>query len=137
MSIINPEFKCSYSCEVAKQLTEDFDAMEFFHYMLHLQLLGKLYKNDGLAYDIACKIANHYGFINFLKRKHTCLELAIFYNKYCIHENEVFDIEDDIDNNDLCLDYGEKIKLPEEKELSPAEKRAMLLKMKPNVKCNN
>lgn len=132
------DIDCIFSYENAKQLLKNDDAMELFQYITHIQLLCKLYKDDRKAFDIACKIANYDGFINFLKRKHTYETLEIFYDEYCNNDDRSYYlIEDDIDDNDYLKDYGEKIKLPEEKELSPAERRAMLLKKKPNVKCNN
>lgn len=83
MSIINPEFKYSYSYENAKQLLEDDDVMDFICYINDLHLLATYYKHDRKSYDLACEIAECVGFCNFLKRKHTYEELDKYYKDNC------------------------------------------------------
>lgn len=97
MSIINPEFKCSYSYEIAKQLTEDANVMDFICYIDNLRLIAKYYKNDRKSYDIACEIAECIGFNNFLKRKHTYEELVECYKDTCCED---IDVDISISNDD-------------------------------------
>lgn len=73
------DIDCIYSYENAKQLLENADTKEVIYFILHLQLLGKLYRDDRKSYDLACKIAECFGFINFLSKKHTYKELEDFY----------------------------------------------------------
>lgn len=142
---------CTYSRCAIKQFVENADAMEVFRYALNAQLLGKLYKDDGRSYDIACEIAECVGFNNFLKHKHTYDELVEYYNNNCCEDNiEEINIppetvqetvqktkkpllEGHISGNYKIIDDTKQTK--DVIEMSK-EKRAALLKKKPNVKCD-
>ena len=133
---------CTYSRCAAKQLIENADAMELFRYMLHLQLLGKLYKDDEQSYDIACEIAECIGFNKFLKRKHTYEELVEYYNDNCCEDSdEGISIPQETAKKplldvDIACDYKltDETKQMKETIMTTNEKRAALLKKKPNVK---
>lgn len=146
---------CTYSRCAIKQFVENANAMEVFRYALNAQLLGKLYNDDGRSYDIACEIAECVGFNNFLKHKHTYDELVEYYNNNCCEDNiEEINIppepvqepvqetvqktkkpllEGHISGNYKIIDDTKQTK--DVIEMSK-EKRAALLKKKPNVKCD-
>ena len=158
---------CTYSRCAIKQFVENADAMEVFRYALNAQLLGKLYKDDGRSYDIACEIAECVGFNNFLKHKHTYDELVEYYNNNCCEDNiEEINIPPEetalLSRGTQCVPVQETVQETVQKTKKPLleghisgnykiiddtkqtkdviemskEKRAALLKKKPNVKCD-
>ena len=153
--IINiPDFEYSYSNEVAKRLIENSDVVDFICYIDNLRLLVKYYKNDRKSYDLACEIADSIGFSNFLKRKHTYDELVDYYNDSCCLDKDddlgllaAETVQEDvkqetvkkplldghISGNYKIIDDTKQTK--DVIEMSK-EKRAALLKKKPNVKCD-
>lgn len=152
--IINiPDFEYSYSNEVAKQLIENSDVVDFICYIDNLRLLVKYYKNDRKSYDLACEIADSLGFSNFLKRKHTYDELVDYYNDSCCLDKDddmgllaAETVQEDVKQEtvkkpllDVNISGDYKI-IDDTKQTKDViemskEKRAALLKKKPNVKC--
>lgn len=153
--IINiPDFEYSYSNEVAKQLIENSDVVDFICYIDNLRLLVKYYKNDRKSYDLACEIADSIGFSNFLKRKHTYDELVDYYNDSCCLDKDddmgllaAETVQEDVKQEtvkkpllDVNISGNYKI-IDDTKQTKDViemskEKRAALLKKKPNVKCD-
>lgn len=153
--IINiPDFEYSYSNEVAKQLIENSDVVDFICYIDNLRLLVKYYKNDRKSYDLACEIADSIGFSNFLKRKHTYDELVDYYNDSCCLDKDddmgllaAETVQEDVKQEtvkkpllDVNISGDYKI-IDDTKQTKDViemskEKRAALLKKKPNVKCD-
>ena len=153
--IINiPDFEYSYSNEVAKQLIENSDVVDFICYIDNLRLLVKYYKNDRKSYDLACEIADSIGFSNFLKRKHTYDELVDYYNDSCCLDKDddmgllaAETVQEDVKQESVkkpLLDVnisGDYKIIDDTKQTKDViemskEKRAALLKKKPNVKCD-
>ena len=153
--IINiPDFEYSYSNEVAKRLIENSDVVDFICYIDNLRLLVKYYKNDRKSYDLACEIADSIGFSNFLKRKHTYDELVDYYNDSCCLDKDddmgllaAETVQEDVKQEsvkkpllDVNISGNYKI-IDDTKQTKDViemskEKRAALLKKKPNVKCD-
>lgn len=153
--IINiPDFEYSYSNEVAKRLIENSDVVDFICYIDNLRLLVKYYKNDRKSYDLACEIADSIGFSNFLKRKHTYDELVDYYNDSCCLDKDddlgllaAETVQEDVKQEtvkkpllDINISGDYKI-INDTKQTKDViemskEKRAALLKKKPNVKCD-
>lgn len=153
--IINiPDFEYSYSNEVAKRLIENSDVVDFICYIDNLRLLVKYYKNDRKSYDLACEIADSIGFSNFLKRKHTYDELVDYYNDSCCLDKDddmgllaAETVQGDVKQEtvkkpllDVNISGDYKI-IDDTKQTKDViemskEKRAALLKKKPNVKCD-
>lgn len=153
--IINiPDFEYSYSNEVAKRLIENSDVVDFICYIDNLRLLVKYYKNDRKSYDLACEIADSIGFSNFLKRKHTYDELVDYYNDSCCLDKDddmgllaAETVQEDVKQEtvkkpllDVNISGDYKI-IDDTKQTKDViemskEKRAALLKKKPNVKCD-
>lgn len=153
--IINiPDFEYSYSNEVAKQLIENSNVVDFICYIDNLRLLVKYYKNDRKSYDLACEIADSIGFSNFLKRKHTYDELVDYYNDSCCLDKDddmgllaAETVQEDVKQEtvkkpllDVNISGDYKI-IDDTKQTKDViemskEKRAALLKKKPNVKCD-
>lgn len=153
--IINiPDFEYSYSNEVAKQLIENSDVVDFICYIDNLRLLVKYYKNDRKSYDLACEIADSIGFSNFLKRKHTYDELVDYYNDSCCLDKDddmgllaAETVQEDVKQEtvkkpllDVNISGDYKI-IDDTKQTKDViemskEKRAALLMKKPNVKCD-
>lgn len=151
--IINiPDFEYSYSNEVAKQLIENSDVVDFICYIDNLRLLVKYYKNDRKSYDLACEIADSIGFSNFLKRKHTYDELVDYYNDSCCLDKDddmgllaAETVQEDVKQEtakkplldvDIAGDYKltDETKQMKETIKTTNEKRAALKNRKLNVK---
>lgn len=154
MSINIPDFEYSYSYEAAKRLTENSDVVDFICYIDNLRLLAKYYKYDRKSYDLACEIAESIGFPNFLKRKHTYDELVDYYNNTCCFDKDddmgflpADTVQEDVKQESvkkplleghISGDYKiiEDTKQTKDVIEMSKEKRAALLKKKPNVKCD-
>lgn len=154
MSINIPDFEYSYSYEAAKRLTENSDVVDFICYIDNLRLLAKYYKYDRKSYDLACEIAESIGFPNFLKCKHTYDELVDYYNNTCCFDKDddmgllpADTVQEDVKQESvkkpllegrISGDYKIIDDTKQTKDVieMSKEKRAALLKKKPNVKCD-